>query len=140
MEAFSVKIISKNPKNILTSTQRRHSSSKSKIFEEYLKKLFNQAKTRNKQIYIASSLNLNPIVYKVNANLTTYMETIFFNYLAIISKPTRISKRNATAIDHINTTNFLKTDMKTGVLKADTSNYFTLFLISAATWVNKKTN
>ena len=40
------------------------------------------------------------------------MENIFFNYVLIILKPTRISKTNATVIDHINTSNFLETDKK----------------------------
>ena len=73
METFSIKIISKNSKNILICTQYRRPSSKGKIFEEYLKKNFSKTKTRNKPIYIVGNLNINPLDHKVNANLKTYM-------------------------------------------------------------------
>ena len=32
--------------------------------------------------------------------------------MSVISKPTRISKMNATIIDHINANNFLENDIK----------------------------
>ena len=47
MESFSIEIICKNFKNIVTDTQYRHPSSKDKIFEKYLKKCLNKTKTRN---------------------------------------------------------------------------------------------
>ena len=42
MEDFSIEIINKNSKNILISTQYKDPLSKSKIFEEYLKKFCQQ--------------------------------------------------------------------------------------------------
>ena len=38
----------------------------------------------------------------------------------------------------MNRSNFLKTDIKGGILKADISDHFTLFLISMTTRTNKK--
>ena len=84
MESFSIKIICKNSKNIVIDTQYSHPSSKTKA--------------RNN--------------HKVYANLKANMQTIFFNYVLIILKPTRISKTSATVIDHIHTSNFLETDKK----------------------------
>ena len=55
MEAFSIEIIYKNSKNIPIGTQYIHPSSKSKIFEKYLKKYFNQTKTRNDQSILSST-------------------------------------------------------------------------------------
>ena len=66
-------------------------------------------------MYIMVNWNLNPLDHKVNANLKANIQTIFFNYNLIILKPTRISKTNATVIDHINTSNFLETDKKQGI-------------------------
>ena len=96
MESFSIEIICKNSKNIVIDTQYSHPSSK--IFEKYLKKCFNKTKARNN--------------HKVYANLKANMQTIFFNYVLIILKPTRISKTSATVIDHLHTSNFLETDKK----------------------------
>ena len=50
--------------------------------------------------------------HKVYANLKANMQTIFFNYVLIILKPTRISKTSPTVIDHIHASNFLETDEK----------------------------
>ena len=66
-------------------------------------------------MYIMVNWNLNPFDHKVNANLKANIQTIFFNYKLIILKPTRISKTNATVIDHINTSNFLETDEKQSI-------------------------
>ena len=84
MESFSIEIICKNSKNIVIDTQYSHPSSKTKA--------------RNN--------------HKVYANLKANMQTIFFNYVLIILKPTRISKTSATVIDHIHASNFLETDEK----------------------------
>ena len=50
-------------------------------------------------------------------------------------KPTRISKANATIIDHINTKNFLEADTKTGYICL--SDHFPVFPISKNTRANK---
>ena len=44
MEAFSIKIICKNFKNILISTQYSDPSGKGKIFEKYLKNILTKPK------------------------------------------------------------------------------------------------
>ena len=55
METFSMKIIWKNSKNILISTQHSDPSSKGKIFEKYLKNYFNKTKTRKNQSKLSST-------------------------------------------------------------------------------------
>ena len=95
MESFSIKIICKNSKNIVIDTQYSHSSSN---IWKIPKKCFNKTNAKNK--------------HKVYANLKANMQIIFFNYILIISKPTRISNASATVIDHIHTSNFPETDKK----------------------------
>ena len=48
----------------------------------------------------------------------------------VINKPTRITKRSATAIDHIITNTLVNTDLKTGIIKSDISDHFPIFLIA----------
>ena len=48
----------------------------------------------------------------------------------MINKPTRVSKCNATIIDHILTNLFLNADCSTGIIKIDISDHFPIFLIS----------
>ena len=63
---------------------------------------------------------------------------MFFNYVPVISKPTKTSKANAIIIDHINTNNFLETYIKAGILKIYISEHFTIFLISKTTRADKR--
>ena len=50
--------------------------------------------------------------------------------IPVINKPTKITKKSVTAIDHILTKFFLNNDIKTGIIKLDISDHFPIFLIS----------
>ena len=50
------------------------------------------------------------------------------NFIPAINKPTRGSCNNATVIHHIDTNTFL--DMHSGIITADISDHFPIFLIS----------
>ena len=50
--------------------------------------------------------------------------------IPVINKPTRITKRSATAIDHIITNTIINTNIKTGIIKSDISDHFPIFLIA----------
>ena len=47
-----------------------------------------------------------------------------------MNKPTRVSRSNATIIDHINTNHFLNNDMHSGIITAEISDHFLKYLIS----------
>ena len=47
-----------------------------------------------------------------------------------MNKPTRVSRNNATIMDHINTNHFLNNDMHSGLITAEISNHFPKYLIS----------
>ena len=57
--------------------------------------------------------------------------------MPLISKPTKIFKTNTAIIDHINTNNFLETDIKTRLLKSDISDHFPVIPISKTTRADK---
>ena len=66
-----------------------------------------------------------------NAKLKPYVKLLFQNnYIPLILKPTRISKMNATIIDHISTNNTLEIYIKTRILKCHISEHFPVFIIS----------
>ena len=48
----------------------------------------------------------------------------------LINKPTRATRTNATAIDHIVTNAFLNKQIKTGIIKTEISDHFPIFLIT----------
>ena len=45
-----------------------------------------------------------------------------------INKPTRVTRKTATAIDHILTNRFIDTTIKTGIIKSDVSDHFPISL------------
>ena len=45
-----------------------------------------------------------------------------------INKPTRVTRKTATAIDHILTNSFIDTTIKTGIIKSDVSDHFPICL------------
>ena len=57
-------------------------------------------------------------------------ETIERGLVPVINKPTRITKKSATSIDHIITNSYLNHSVKTGIIKSDITDHFPIFLIS----------
>ena len=83
-------------------------------------------KNSNKAIYIAGDTNLD-----TNIKGKNYLNLLFQkNFIHVINKPTRVSHNNATIIDHINTNHFLNNYMHSGIITADISDHFPIFLIS----------
>ena len=82
-------------------------------------------------IYIVGDTNLNLIDYKTNIKVKSYLNLLFQkNFIPVINKPPRVSRKNATIIDQINTNHFLNNDMHSAIITADILDHFPIFLIS----------
>ena len=76
-------------------------------------------------------MNLNLLDHSTKSKVKEYLNIVFQNLLIpMINKPTRVSKSNATIIDHILTNSFLNTDCSAVIIKIDISDHFPIFLIS----------
>ena len=81
--------------------------------------------------------NLNLIDYETNITFKNYLNLLFQkNFIPVINKPTRVPRNNATIMDHINTNHFLNNDMHSGIITADISHHFPIFLISKDLMLN----
>ena len=79
--------------------------------------------------------------HRTNTEVKDYLNLTFQNVLIpLISKPTRVTKTNATLIDHIVTNDFLDTDSSTGIVKSDISDNFPIFLITSAQYLDNIQN
>ena len=79
---------------------------------KHLENFFNKMKNSNKAIYILDDKNLNLIDYEANIKVKNYLNLLFQkHFIPVINKPTRVSRNNATIIDHINTNHFLNNDI-----------------------------
>ena len=130
IESLCVEIINKQEKNALVTALYRPPNGKIKPFKHYIKQLFsNNAKT-NKSIYLAGDLNLNVLDYENNTKVKNFFNMIFqHGLIPVINKPTCVTKKSASAIDHIITNSFLTNEIKTGIIKTDVSDHFPIFLI-----------
>ena len=65
-------------------------------------------KNSNKALYIVGDTNLNLTDYETNIKVKNYLNPLFQkNFIPVINKPTKVSRNDATIIDHINTNHFL---------------------------------
>ena len=64
--------------------------------------------------------------HRTNTKVKDYLNLTFIN------KPTRVTKANATLVDHILTNVFLDTASSTGIVKSGISDHFPNFLITSA--------
>ena len=131
-----IEIVNKNDKNILIKTQYRQPAGMCYKFEKYLKVFTNKAKNNGKDVYIVGDLNLNLDDHSTNSKVKDNLNIVFQNQMInkpiipIINKLTRVSKYNATIIDHNVSNSFLNTHCLTGIIKTDSSDHFPIFLIS----------
>ena len=94
-------------------------------FKKFLNCIFHKTKKSNKKLHIAVDFNLNVLDHDNCKKVQNFLDLLFQNnIIPIINKPTRVTKKTATAIDHIITTCFADTNFKTAIYKSDISNHF----------------
>ena len=94
-------------------------------------------KKSSKPIYIVGEFNLNALDYECNSKVKNFFNLIFQQGLIpVINKPTRITKKSATAIDHIMTKILVEANITTSIMKTDISDHFLIFLISKTQCIN----
>ena len=131
IESLVIEIVNKNSKNFVINAQYRKPAGDFKQYKTYLDNFFNKMKNPDKAIYVVGDINLNLIDYETNIKVINYLNLLFQkNFIPVINKPTRVSRNNATIIDHINTNHFLNNYMHSGIITADISGHFPIFLIS----------
>ena len=131
IDAPCVEIINKKSKYILINTQYRQTAGNFNEFEAYLNTFLANSKPTDKTCFLVGDLNLNLIDYQSNVKVRNFVNLMFQHSLVpIVSKPTRVTKNNATLIDYIITNSFTDQENLTGILKTDISDHFPIFNIS----------
>ena len=134
-----MEIINTKSKNILVNTSYRQPAGWYNEFKIYLKQFF--YKPKNKKSYLVGDSNLDLIDHRANRKVKDNLSLILQNFLIpLINKLTRVTKANATLIDHILTNDFLETASSMGIIKSDISDHFPIFLITSAQYLNNIQN
>ena len=90
---------------------------------------------------MVEDLNLIFLDHKTKTKVKDYLNLTFLNFpIPVINKPTRITKTNATLIDHILTNDFVNTGSSTDIVKIDIADHFPNRLIRSAQFFNNIQN
>ena len=66
--------------------------------------------------------------YSSNEHVKDFFDASFQNYFVpLINRPTRVTRKSATCIDHILTNSFSDSEIETGIFKNDMSDHFPVF-------------
>ena len=93
-----------------------------------LKLIFDNICRNNKDLFLVGDFNINVLDYENSAKVKKFVNFAFRNSLIpLINNPTRITRRNATTIDHISTNAFLNKRFETRIIKTEISDHFPIF-------------
>ena len=124
---LSIEIANKT-KNIILSSFYRPPDSTLKELKNYLKPIFDNIQRNNKDLYLVGDFNIKVLDYESNVKVKIFVNFAFQNSLIhLINKPFRVTKANATAIDHYA---FLNKQIKTRIIKTEIWDHFHTFLIT----------
>ena len=79
----------------------------------------------NKDLHIDGDFNLNLVDHESNKKVHDFLSIIYRNgKISTINKPTRVTRKTATALDHILTNSFADRNFETAIFKSDVSDHF----------------
>ena len=94
-------------------------------FKKFLNCIFHKTKKSNWEFHIDGDFNLNVLDRDNCKKVQNFVNLLYQNnMIPIINKPTRVTKKTATAIDHIITNCFVDTNFKTAIFKSDICDHF----------------
>ena len=87
-------------------------------FESFLNNNFSQVKVSNKTFHITGYFNLNLLDHDTNKKVQNFLNLVYKNgMIPTINKPTRVTRKIATAIDYFPLIVLLKQSLKLLFLK-----------------------
>ena len=125
IESLTLEIISEKTRNTIVSVLYRPPNGHFEHFENFLTNFFLNTKDSNKNVYIAGDFSLNLLDHSLNKKVQYYLNLIYQNsFIPTVNKPTRVTRKTSTIIDHILTNLFVNTNFKTFIFKIDISDHF----------------
>ena len=130
IESLTLEILSNKKRNTLINALYRPPNGQIEPFENFLNNTFSKIKKSNRLFHIADDFNLNLLDHDTNRKMQRFLNIVYRNgIIPTINKPTRVTRKTTTAIDHILTNSFTDTVFKTVIFKIDISDHFPLYFI-----------
>ena len=100
------------------------------MFKNYCKDFLKNKSGSSKTVFMVGDLNINSFNYDNNALVKNFFNLVFQSgFLPLIQRTTRVTRTTTTAIDHIITDAILESIMHSGIMKANISDNFPIFVI-----------
>ena len=120
MESLWIERLFENQRNTRINVLYRPPNDQTESFEKIFKNAFTITKNSNKVRHIAGDFNLNLLDHENRRKVQDFANLIYQNdMIPTINKPTRVTRKTATGIDHILTNSFIDTTIKKGIIKSD---------------------
>ena len=130
MEACSVEIINSKSRNFVVTGGYRRPKGDIKVFENYCKDFIKKKSASSKTVRMVGFLNSNSFDYDNNALVKKFFSLIYQSeFFTLIQRATMVTRKTATAIDHIITNAILESTMHSEVIRANISDYYPIFSI-----------
>ena len=99
-------------------------------FNEQLKSVFDKLNV-SFPCYLMGDVNINLINHASHKHSGDYLDLIYSNgFIPLINRPTRVTEKSATLIDHIITNNFVDKSLYQGVLLTEITDHYPVFSIT----------
>ena len=134
----SLKLKSKNQKNIVIGVIYRPPDQNMKEFNKSIDTLLSKiADQEKKLLYIMGDFNINLLNNDVHESTGEFVDILSSHSLyASIVKPTRITSKSATLIDNIFTNNL--SNQTSGILMSDISDHLPICTLLVFLWICQK--
>ena len=116
-------------RNTLVNVLHRPPKEVIKPFERFLKETLKKTKKKLKPFHIAGDFNLNTLGHDKCSKVHDFLNLLYGNgIMPTINKPTRVTRKTATAIDHVLENQFINVNFKTAIFKTDISDHFPVYI------------
>ena len=124
IESLSIEIRNNDGKNIIFNIVYRPPNGDLEVCENYFQSILSHSSIRNKNVIFAGDFNIIVLDFEQNKMVKDFVNLMFqFGLVPTRNKPTRVTNKTISAIDHIITNFIYNNDFKTGIIKTDISDH-----------------
>ena len=120
--------------NVVIGIVYRMPDSSVEVFNERITDIMNVIHREKKMCYLLGDLNIGLFKCDDHKPTSNFLDTMYsYNMFPLIVKPTRVTEKSATLIDHIWTNNFdVHSQHKQGILLTSMSDHYGIFHITGS--------
>ena len=114
-------------RNAITATAFPPPKGNNKLFKDFYKGFLNKKKISNKANFVLGDFNFNALDFDTKELVKEFFNLVFQNvFLSLIQRPVGVTRKSATAIDHILTNTVLENKIQFGIIKTDIISQYSL--------------